>query len=607
MADESHVVRGINWRETFPFTQLFRAFRVAIHPTKLILALVALLALYAGGRLLDALWPVQHRAIPSIRDDRGRVVRPSEVAEFETFAPNRGGYADFEHLRKARRAEVEDNYVRVLRDETKAVTDEGQAREAARTASRLDAVEVKTVEKRDAVVKEATDAREKAKAAAEAAYKAEGGNAAAAKKRDDAVTRADDEHRAAVQQAHAGAAAYYERARSVRGQGIFMQFFEYEIAQVNNVAWSVLANNWLGGFGGNADTQRPGVFRSVANFCVTGPWWMASQHTTYFILFLVLFSIVWAIFGGAIARIAAVHVARDEKISLSSALRFSTGKFLSFIFAPVIPLMIVLAVGLVVALGGLLGNVPFVGPILLGLFFFLALAAGFVMTLVLLGTGGGFNLMYPTIAVEGSDSFDAISRSFSYVYARPWRMLFYTFVALLYGALCFLFVRFFLAIMLILTHRFVGAGMVSNVQSGVPVDLWGAMWPINPGQLTYSPAFMSLGGGQTLGAALVAFWVYVTISMLGAFAISFYFSANTIIYYLMRREVDATELDDVYLEQSEEDFGDSPASATSAPAAAATTTGGTATVLTAPATTTTTGGGAQVFPAPGDAARPPTA
>ena len=41
------------------------------------------------------------------------------------------------------------------------------------------------------------------------------------------------------------------------------------------------------------------------------------------------------------------------------------------------------------------------------------------MTLILLGLTGGFNLMYPTIAVEGSDSFDAISRSFSYVYARP--------------------------------------------------------------------------------------------------------------------------------------------------------------------------------------------
>jgi hypothetical protein len=56
--------------------------------------------------------------------------------------------------------------------------------------------------------------------------------------------------------------------------------------------------------------------------------------------------------------------------------------------------------------------------------------------------------------------------------------------------------------------------------------------------------------------------------MLGAFAISFYFSANTIIYMLMRHEVDATELDDVYLEQTEEDFGDLSAPSQTAPAAA---------------------------------------
>jgi hypothetical protein len=36
-----------------------------------------------------------------------------------------------------------------------------------------------------------------------------------------------------------------------------------------------------------------------------------------------------------------------------------------------------------------------------------------------------------------------------------------------------------------------------------------------------------------------------------------YFSSNTIIYYLMRNEVDATELDDVYLEQSPEDVVES--------------------------------------------------
>src|SRR5256885_11436864 len=61
------------------------------------------------------------------------------------------------------------------------------------------------------------------------------------------------------------------------------------------------------------------------------PYTTLFRSTTYFILFMILFSVIWAIFGGGIARIAAVHVARDEKISLSPALRFSTSKFLSFI------------------------------------------------------------------------------------------------------------------------------------------------------------------------------------------------------------------------------------------------------------------------------------
>jgi hypothetical protein len=201
--------------------------------------------------------------------------------------------------------------------------------------------------------------------------------------------------------------------------------------------------------------------------------------------------------------------------------------------------------------------------------------------------------MYPTIAVEGSDSFDAISRSFSYVYARPWRMLFYTLVAIVYGAICYLFVRLFLAIMLTLTHHFVGAGMFKDIAGNVPIDLWNTMWPA-PGasRLPYNIDTLSLGGAQALGAFLTALWVYLAIGLLGAFAISFYFSANTIIYYLMRREVDATELDDVYLEQSDEDFAE-PVPPTSAPTAP----GADASAAPATAASTTTGG-AQVFDAP---------
>ena len=249
-------------------------------------------------------------------------------------------------------------------------------------------------------------------------------------------------------------------------------------------------------------------------------------------------------------------MARDEKISFRQALSFSTAKFLSFVSWPIIPLLIIVFVGLVVAIGGLVTYIPFIGPIVVGIFFFLALAAGFVMTLVLLGLVGGYNLMYPTIAVEGSDSFDAISRSFSYLYARPWRLLFYSLVAMIYGALCYVFVRFFIRTLLALTHYFAGMFLIVRADNSAP--LWPTMWP-NPltvQHLSYNVDYLTLSGGQAIGAFFVWLWVHLTIAMLGAFAISFYFSASTIIYVLMCHEVDATELDDVYIEQAEEDFAE---------------------------------------------------
>src|SRR5204863_6959287 len=134
MADESHVVRGINWRETFPFTQIFRAFRVAIHPTKLILALVALIAIYFGGWLLDSIWPVQSRAIPAYGGGAGGA-RVSEIEEFERFSA--GNKTDsFTDLMKAQRTEIEDIYAAMLA-QYKVETDAGKAQLAAKKADLL--------------------------------------------------------------------------------------------------------------------------------------------------------------------------------------------------------------------------------------------------------------------------------------------------------------------------------------------------------------------------------------------------------------------------------------------------------------------------------------
>ena len=296
-----------------------------------------------------------------------------------------------------------------------------------------------------------------------------------------------------------------------------------------------------------------------------GPGWLWGQHWFFALLFTAWFLLIWSVFGGAIARIAAVHVARDEKLSVRQSVRFSSGKALSFLFAPLIPLLIILGIGAVLALAGfVLFHIPIVGPIVAGLFFILALLGGLVMALVLLGTLGGFNLMYPTIAAEGSDSFDAISRSFSYVFARPWRMLWYTIVTLVYGGICYLFVRFFIFLILYLTQFFVGWWLTSDQTK----PYYPLMFPPpSMDQLAYHPGFEGLKWSEDIAAFCIAVWNYLLISLLGAFAISFYFSSSTIMYFLMRREVDATELEDVYQEDADDELADVPPLAT-APAAA---------------------------------------
>lgn len=513
MADETQALRNINWREVFPFTNIFRTFRVAIHPSKLLLALALLLLVYAGGRALDAVWMKKHTVGPN--DPFGQIIAASSVT--------RGGANEFGM------------------SPTGAMPFEDPERWAAGFQNAL----------RQAGM--------------------DGGSGAV--------------NPLAAPSISVGSVDPYAP--------IFKTFFNYETTQVNAAATAVVNGNWLG-------MGQASVVQALTNFVFNGPKWFFSAHPLFATLFAIWFLVLLSVFGGAIARIAALHIARDEKISVRQALRFSTGKVLSFAFAPVIPLLILLALAVVLGLAGAgLLYIKWAGPIVLGAGFVFVLLASFVMTLVLFGTVGGFNLMYPTVAVEGSDSFDAISRSFSYVFARPWRTIFYTAVALAYGALTYLFVRLFLVVMLMLAHGSVGWFLGKTHQphaywEGQTVtrtlkdgkvatynDLDVSIWPaprsislIGAGteSLTYDVPYKGLKWSEDIGASLIWAWVHLAVAMLGAYVISFYFSANSMIYFLLRREVDATDLDDVYVEQADEDFSEPVTETVTPPAPAVTQT-----------------------------------
>lgn len=508
MPDDSQVVRGIDYKSTFPFTLIFKSFRIAIHPSKIVLALIALILIYVGGNFLDKIWPAGSLAVPN---------------ELDVYAASRmepDPAQAFVESRDASRQALLDDYKHELQSIGKP---DGNLQDIKWAIVDRRNKEARRIEQENDPTKQ-SDPQERRRVERE---------------RDDAI-----------QAIYRTATLHWYNISAVEGTGLWRTFLDYEIGAAESIVGGVFGGHWIG---------QAAALDGIVDMIFVGPSWAIGYHAVYFAIFGIYCLILWSVFGGAIARIAAVQVARDEKISFRQALSFSTAKFLSFVSAPIIPMLIIVIVGLVVAVGGLVFNLPFFGPIIGGALYFLALVAGFVMTLVLIGLVGGFNLMYPTIAIEGSDSFDAISRSFSYLYARPWQLLFYSLVALVYGALCFVFVRFFLRLMLSLTHLFTGLFILRHADNTAP--LWPTIWP-NPmtaPHLMYTIDFLTLSGGQTIGAGLLGMWIYLTVAVLGAFVISLYFSANTIIYVLMRHEVDATELDDVYVEESEEELSDSPA------------------------------------------------
>jgi hypothetical protein len=314
--------------------------------------------------------------------------------------------------------------------------------------------------------------------------------------------------------------------------GVFSELWKYSASRFQGAVNSMFAFNLLA------------VAANIAE-CFKVLSWAIKYHTIYCLTFFAVTLAVIAVAGGAMCRMAALQCARGEKPGLTEALRYSTKKFTNFFTTPLAPIGIIIFIGLFIFLLGLIGNIPRVGELIMGLCMPLALLAGALITVVLIGTVAGFNLMFPAVAYDGSDCFDAISRSFSYVYAKPWHMGFYTVVAAVYGAICYTFVRFCVFLLLVATRWFLQLGIFTN--SGTNVDKITAIWP--------QPTFMSLlrlpplAGAHwsfLIAAVLVYLFSLIVVALVGAFVISFYFSANTIIYSLMRSKVDNTALDDIY-------------------------------------------------------------
>ena len=238
---------------------------------------------------------------------------------------------------------------------------------------------------------------------------------------------------------------------------------------------------------------------------------------------------VWAFFGGAICRTAAVKLAADEQVGVAAALRYASRKWPAYFAAPLLPVGGVALATIVIFFLGLIMRSN-VGLVLGGILWPLVLVAGFLMAVLLLALLFGWPLMWAAISAEGTDSFDALSRTYAYVFQRPLRYLFYVIVAGVIGLL--------------------GWILVSEFAAGVVwLGYWAAGWGCGRDQigaiLSGSDQLSSVG---QFGARMIRFWAGCVKMLAVGYMFSYFWTASAAVYFQLRRDVDATETDEVFLD-----------------------------------------------------------
>jgi hypothetical protein len=271
--------------------------------------------------------------------------------------------------------------------------------------------------------------------------------------------------------------------------------------------------------------------------------------------------IVAATFGVACCRIAAVRIARDEGVDLSAAVGFSLGN----LGAPVGAVLFLFAASAFFyacnALAGLVCGIAGIGPFLMIALFPLAILSSLVLFLILFGAAFGFPLTVASLAVERNGALDAVSRGFSYVFSRPALFFFYVltvgFLSMLLSLCAFGMEKLLLWSF---THWYPdGGGSHGEVRAALVTAL----------QAVQGLRMPEFGGGVAAFGGWIA-WLSLLgfhLALMG-WVVYYTFGGATAAYFALRRDVDGTEEEELWMEgEDAERFGEPERPAAPAPPA----------------------------------------
>ncbi len=254
--------------------------------------------------------------------------------------------------------------------------------------------------------------------------------------------------------------------------------------------------------------------------------------------------LVWSFLGVGIARICLLRLTRDDRAGLDDAFDYSVQKFMTAMLAVSLPMLAVFLICVPTFLLGLIMGFD-LGTVVVGFVWILVLALSTVMAVLLAGLLFGWPLVISSVACEGQNSFDAMTRAFAYTFQRPLNYLLYIVIAIFFGGFCWLLASH-------LTDGIVNLGYWStswgtNAISSDRMDLIQFGVASQPLEENSADVAESVGKSLETGRYLIGLAVGFARTVCVAFMYGLFWCMASAIYLLLRKDVDEMEMDEIYI------------------------------------------------------------
>jgi hypothetical protein len=276
---------------------------------------------------------------------------------------------------------------------------------------------------------------------------------------------------------------------------------------------------------------------SVVDAFVRAPVEYVGRHPLQALLATPISLALLLVLAAATSRSAATEFATSRAEPMRAAVRFGSSRTASLLGAILGPVVLVWLIAVLLAACGF---VLFRWPVLNivgGLFYGVSLAFGAIAVFLMFAYTLGAPMLVPAICCDGADTLDAVQRAYSYVLAKPLRLLVYAAILVVQGAvLVSVVIAFCLAVTYFTSNM---SGAWAGERGADTLRTFG-----NPTLFQGAPA----PGAGSFGAAgfLVRVWTVIPAALPMGFMLSYAACAATMLYLGMRRVCDGQDMHELW-------------------------------------------------------------